>query len=527
MINKMKQHTFSAISVALLAGVILFSSCEQPEVEHLASGSGDNNNVSGKLAALNISLQGIPEYNAPDGQTRTAHDSEPLIAEWVKVNSFDATRPVEKLDAATDEEFEGPRIALMELREDTVSTRPATRSVMPFGVYFRLIAFRKSGGSYVFQSVADYTSSGSSAPVLRQGKMNLPINQTYRFVAYSFNNTNALGGLPASYTWGSTTIPIPNMDNDFLTYDSNEIYASLENINLLVSFTHQLCKLTVKISVSGFNNNTFSNCTGYIKQGGNSSSWTVGASSINANTNNAPFTIPNNGTTTIRMVPFASVRPITVHFNTLIVGDRVANNTDITSSRNVQLLAGKNYTLTAQLKKKPGIQVAFDDINMGGTNCFSSDKSYLSSLTWAEGNIKGEYSPHTWTSPSDEEYYFTWDSAVDRCGLLDANLYGSGWRSPNADEFRMLIRCTDKQLVYGPGGRGMWFMNNPKGIFLRASGKYSNGSDVGSGGNSNTGYYWSSSQYSNNNGYNLQFSSGSAGVKYWVFRNAMPVRCVK
>ncbi|WP_220395986.1 hypothetical protein, partial [Bacteroides fragilis] len=38
----------------------------------------------------------------------------------------------------------GPRIASMELTEDTLS-RVSTRATVPVGVYFRLIVFRKSG----------------------------------------------------------------------------------------------------------------------------------------------------------------------------------------------------------------------------------------------------------------------------------------------------------------------------------------------------------------------------------------------
>ncbi len=59
----------------------------------------------------------------------------------------------------------------MELFEDTVSTAPATRGVMPAGIYFRLFVFTKSGSSYVFRSVADYTSGGGSAPELKQGSV--------------------------------------------------------------------------------------------------------------------------------------------------------------------------------------------------------------------------------------------------------------------------------------------------------------------------------------------------------------------
>ena len=67
------------------------------------------------------------------------------------------------------------------------------------------------------------------------------------------------------------------------------------------------------------------------------SSWTVGSDAVSANTNNtATFSISDNSTASVRLVPFASERPITVHFGTLTVGGIAANNTDITS-QSVQL----------------------------------------------------------------------------------------------------------------------------------------------------------------------------------------------
>lgn len=508
--NKIMLHTCRTVSAALLTGMMLFAGCEQSEVECLASGKEDNN-ISDKLATLNLSLQGIPEYNAPDGETRTAGIREPLIGEWVKVNTFDATRPVEKTGkVASDDESEGPQIALMELREDTVSARPATRSVMPAGIYFRMIAFRKSGGGYVFQSAADYTSNGSSAPILQQGKMNLPVNQVYRFVAYSFNNNASLGTLPLSYTWNSTQIPIPNLYNDFLTYDSGDRAPSGESLTLAVSFTHQLCQLTVRINPTGFDSNTFTNCTGvYISQGGNSSSWTVGQDGIAANTSNSTsFNINDNSTATVRLVPFAYSHPVTVHFSTLTVGGRLANNTNITSSQSVQLTRGRSYTLTVQFAKKIGIIVPESEINLTHPEhvCSQLDKSDLSKLKWAEGNLKstgnGSIADYVWTTPTDYGYYYTWMSTytgntsqngIDPCSKLNPNIYGAGWRTPNINETDKLFRCSPNKVENNNGVVGMWFMNKPNGLFLPCGGSLLSSGTVNSGAAvSNRGSYWTS-----------------------------------
>ena len=164
-----------------------------------------------------------------------------------------------------------------------------------------------------------------------------------------------MGTIPSSYTYNSTSVTIPNMNSDFMVYDSGDI-ANVSTIshNLSVSFTQKLCKLTVKLSLSQFVSNTFTNCTGvYVSQGGNASAWTIGPSTnnVSANTGNtSTFNIADNSTATVRLVPFSGSRAITVHIGTLTLSNSFnANNRNITSSQNVQLLPGRSYTITLQI----------------------------------------------------------------------------------------------------------------------------------------------------------------------------------
>lgn len=510
--------------------LILLSGCGQSEIDNLLPREGENN--SGEPVELRISLTDTPQYsNEPNGETPSTRSGEPLVAEWVKVNSFSATR--------STEEYEGPAIAAMELFEDAACGTPQTRSTMTAGYYFRLIAFKKSGSSYVFQSVADYTANGANAPVLKQGNIACSMGQTYRFVAYSFNNATALGALPGSYTWNSTAISIPNLNNDFLTFDSGDKTVTGESYSLPISFTHQLCRLTVKISATEFSSNTFTNCTGvYIKQGGNSSSWTVGASGVAANTNNtATFNIANNNTTTsTRLVPFAGARAITVHFGTLTVGGKAANNTDITSSQSVKLLAGRSYTMTVQFKKMMGTQVPSGDINLTQNGCTASDKTDLAKLIWADGNLKSTGSSnYVCTTSTDYGYYYTWYSTytgntttnnTDPCSKLNSTTYGTGWRTPSRNEITKLSRCTNKVVTNG----GMWFMNSDKGLFLPAAGArdYNEGSGTTATNVAGTsGYYWSIDAYDSSYGYYLSFRSGLANYYSSDKTYGYSVRCVK
>ena len=452
-----------------------------------------------------------------------------LVDEWVPVKEPPTSRAI---PAAVP--YEGPSAVRMTLREEPqATTRAAT---LGNGIYFRLIAFRKVGSNYVFQSAADFTTNGASAPTLRQGNL-LTRAGTVRVIGYSFNSTTAMGTIPSSYAYNGTSVTIPNMGNDFMVYDSKDIEGVSEiNHNLsLVSFTQKLCKLTVKFSLSQFGSNTFTNCTGvYVSQGGNASAWTIGPSTnnVSANTGNTPtFNIGNNSTATVRLVPFSGSRAITVHIGTLKLSNYFnADNRNITSSQNVQLLSGKSYTIT--LKFELGIQLVASDINLTQNGCTTNDKNDLAKLRWATGNLKSTGNTnYVWTSSTDRGYYYTWNSTytgnktmnnTDPCSKLNVVYYSTGWRTPTKNEFAKLSRCTDKVLTNG----GMWFMNKSIGVFLLAAGGigWGGGSSTGnptSGGGSD-GQYWTSTK-----GTRLLFSKGSAVTGPDHPESGLTVRCVK
>lgn len=515
--------------------IILLSGCDQTNIEYTFPGSSDN--PIGEPVAINISLQEFSEYNTTDKSKAATHSDKLLISEYVEMNTFSLTR--------STEEAENPKmIGVMELSEDTVPPSPQTRSTMAEGNYFRLIMFSKEGGDYVFQAAADYTSNGTSAPVLKQGSLSAPSGQICRFVGYSFNNSSALGTLPDTYQWNGTSIPILDLTNDFLTFDSGDQTMTGSTYSLPVTFRHKLCQLTVTVAAEELGSNTISDCTGiYIKEGGKSSSWTLGESDIAANTeNSAPFDFPANSTSgTTRLVPFASARPITVHINSLVAEGTENLNVEVSSSQSVMLVPGRRYSMKITLKRGDItiIRVKDTDINLGGENCTFTDKNGLSKLSWAGGNLMStdNAKPYVWAvKTTDRGYYYTWNSTytgginssgVDPCTKLNAYLYGSGWRTPSKSEFEMLSRCTDNVVING----GMWFMNNTRGLFLPAAG-YRNNS-VGSGTTATfaagtAGYYWSSDAYSSTNrGYHLHFNNGTVDVSLSYKAGGYPVRCVK
>ena len=136
---------------------------------------------------------------------------------------------------------------------------------------------------------------------------------------------------------------------------------------------------------------------------------------VAANTNNtAAFSPKTTLSTTIRMVPFAGARTITVHFNTLTISGRtVPNNTEITSTQSIQLKEGKSYTMKIQFKKTIGINVPSGSINLTTNGCSSAYKTALAKLIWADGNLKSTGSAsYVWGTYSEYGYYYTWKSTI-------------------------------------------------------------------------------------------------------------------
>ena len=528
--KKMSQRSYTVFSIFFLS-FILLGSCKQNEISNQAESTIPH--YRGESTALSINLQATPEYGVSENSATSTVTNKKLIAEWIKVNTLNTTR--------TNEKSNNLDIAAIELYENVVSKTSQIRNTRSSGYYFRIIAFRKTGNNYVCQSVADYVSNGTTAPELKRGEMLLPKGLTYRFVGFSFNNIMEISVPPTDYIWNNTSIDIPDLTNDFMTYDSGDILVSGEAFTLPVGFKQQLCKLTVKISATEFNSNTFTNCTGVqVKQGGNQSAWVIGSNSLVSNTNDtSPFYIPDNGSATTYLVPFDSPRPVSVYFGTLEVGGKDANNTTITSSQSVQLKPGKSYTMTVQLKKGIGITLSTTSINLGGTDCGTSDKDLLSKLTWAEGNLKStgttSSEDYIWGTPTEFGYYYTWMSLYtgnttvqgnqDPCFQLDKMVYGVGWRTPSRTEFESLVRCTDKVMVINNGTLGMWFMNKTKGLFLPAAGfRYytiGSGTTATHGGNVR-GNYWSSGA----NGDALYFTP-DPHVNTGYKTDGYSVRCVK
>ena len=130
----------------MTASSLWLSGCTQEEKYPFFPEKGYD---SGTVIPIKISMAENGEYDSytPENDMPPRYNA-PLIAEWAGVQTLSRTRTKES------PEYNGPRIASMELTENTPSTLTTRANTLSTGVYFRLIVFRKSGNNYVFQSAA-------------------------------------------------------------------------------------------------------------------------------------------------------------------------------------------------------------------------------------------------------------------------------------------------------------------------------------------------------------------------------------
>lgn len=525
-----KRTTNLAVAVVILT-TLTFSGCNQSELDELFPGDGES--PEGDRIALTIGEVIIPGYNqtvTTRGASENDSESDDLFNEWVVIEECNVTRSIEA----------EPEMCVMRLCQDTVpgTTIPATRASLTTNAKIRLIAFDASDKSFV--GAADYTVNGATITPVGSDLVLKAFN-SYTIVGYTFNNTASLGTVASSYTWNSSTISIPDMNNDFLTCFTTISNLSSTNSSISLSFSHQLSKMSLVLvkgdgitGISAANNVTISN-------GGTSTTWKVGASAVEGSVSAASqkFSTTATGTSSaVRILPYPSNHTVSVTFPSISLNGVSKSNITISSASAVRIQPGKTYTMTITFSKKPGMNIPEGDI----TECSGSDKTTLASVTFASGNLiqpgNTTGAPTFAGSTSDYGHYYCWLSDWMGNGSTSRNgndpcqsvAPAGKWYTPSYSLLQLLVRCTNKQLVSNGGKNGMWFGGSGRGLFLPAAGyRYpTDGSGTtASNGAGSYGYYWSNEENASDRGYDLYFYTGYAYTYSYGKRSGFSVRCVQ
>lgn len=186
--------------------------------------SENNNDDKEFVVSVDFSVSGIADYGESNQPTTRSTAS-----------------PVKKV-IPLNEDFE----AEVTLTPDVpVQTRSAAPTQMAEGVYFRVLAYK--GNTY--KGHADYKIVGGMVELAGTTKPLILYNNTYKFIAYSYNKGDYLPIWNSVWETTGPNLPINAEEHDFL-YWTEDITLDQEIVKLPIVFSHLLPQFKVKLDTS-------------------------------------------------------------------------------------------------------------------------------------------------------------------------------------------------------------------------------------------------------------------------------------
>lgn len=394
--------------------------------------------------------------------------------------------------------------ATLEAVPQEAQTRAATN--LAAGAQYRIVVFDSSGaivGNVVYKQGSTAVVSGNAIK-LKAG--------TYRLFAYTFNSTSAIRGLDADNR--NVTV---NNGGDFMTYTntaftiSSTDYGSGKQLN--ISFTRQCARLTVRIIVEGYDDNTVTvanlnigNVFGLSKWDGTmntdaSTLPTVAGESFIAKVSDDASIVDCGalGVSCLFSRPFTDQYISVSDLYLIIQGVGVKRFSDFTFPNPVTLVKGGSYRLTIHTGNYY-VLTRTNPVTIGG-------------VKWARTNLQqtgsGVTAPVSFVgNPWDYGSYWNW-------GMRDATIWGSGgynlqapwwnistpghanqdpcrslgsgWRLPSKDELNSLVNNpvpsgtkvringvinTIGSYGWAPDAKGLVCISGYEVVFLPGAGSY-------------------------------------------------------
>ena len=174
--------------------------------------------------------------------TKVGHDEKKNNGVYIEGDGFDA------ITSVTDEWKGG---ALHQESDHQASASRTARAATPMsvGTKYRLVLYKEVGGTQTFWRQKQLTSSASAAVDTTQ-QIEVVRGDTYRWYAYSYNNSN---DIPPIANTGTNVQVTTGVNSDFL-YATGTISisaAGTPNTPLAIVFRHQVARLAVEIDARG------------------------------------------------------------------------------------------------------------------------------------------------------------------------------------------------------------------------------------------------------------------------------------
>jgi hypothetical protein len=333
-------------------------------------------------------------------------------------------------------------------------------SALPNGIAYRVIAYKKNGATYDYDSYFDGTTSATSA----NNQLLLDADATYKIVAYSYRTASIPDPAPSA----ATTTVTPSGGSDLLYWSSGDIatvYGS--NSPQSITFSQKLAKVQAQIvSANGY---VISSVTASLSAMNDVGSMVLldGTVSEGSSHNLTNFTLQGSSSAISRGIPSSTLSATT--YTNFIAGDSrcvFAKNYGALTL-NISSIstgdAGGFGTLT-------GKSTTFSGVNLVAGNKYILDvrirKNYTN--TWFDGTITGNLyktgagigvaaTQATVGTSMSSGYYWNWDILSGTNPASDYDDFGfdtywgspsrpdpcasrfPGYRLPNGNEIKTLV----------------------------------------------------------------------------------------
>lgn len=407
------------------------------------------------------------------------------------------------------------------------------RMPMEKGKKFRILFYEISNGDEIYRESAEITVAD------QRYTMRLAPNTTYKWYAYSYDNTSSIP-LPADLI-----SPQINTKTDApLLYDHGIVSINESEENRVdIEFAHQISKIEVQVNaLQVFANNFVSlqaklNSLPLITKNFSIKQGSLGAeitSSINTSEN---LVFINDGSPAIKkstnQLYTAVFTSIPITFSQLII-NKSGSNVELINSSDPKQANITGFANDVMSLKRGVVELKYK----GGV---------IDGKEWAQGILY--YDPSDINNPYKISepflvgtthacnYYWNWNSILPRSITGNETIqYGdpcrevmpkNTWRTPTNQDFASL----NVAIPNNPTNGAVYFnAQNGERVYFHEAGWITNNNCSVS--NSNDGIYWSSEAYSTSRGYSLEIDErGGSGtgneITHYPKNYGMSIKCIR
>lgn len=355
------------------------------------------------------------------------------------------------------------------------SVKALSASSLADNIYYKLIVYKTSDGSFVTERLYQRTKESSAVPLLLDG------GQHYTIIGISLNSTNSND---LSQSFASTTLATAKFsalnDPDFLFYKEDVLITGEPAQNLSVTFKHKFSQVTTIVDARA---------TGYEVATG-STSMQLRTSKNTAEISFSSETITRSGSTKSTSLSFPSVTaadPTYVSTNPQVFNAVSGDNSLVISQLTIGSIVESNKQIVLNATLNPGYKYNLI-LSIVPEDKILTHQGYpavrINGLIWMRHNLAADYSLdpdqtpsvpglvggyYQWGRPTKVADYLTpvgpiagwdvsnatvpmesWNSGTEANPIKTANdPCPTGYRVPTLLEIQSLVNSTEKSSFQG------------------------------------------------------------------------------